>query len=58
MNLDRVSPGADVPNDINVIIEIPADSDPVKLDCVVGFARGPRLCLGLCRRRHGPAGRL
>jgi inorganic pyrophosphatase len=32
MNLDRVSPGADVPNDINVIIEIPAHSDPVKYE--------------------------
>ena len=29
MNLDRVTPG-NVPNEINVIIEIPADSDPVK----------------------------
>lgn len=29
MNLDRVSSGLDVPNDINVIIEIPAHSDPV-----------------------------
>ncbi len=32
MNLDRVSPGIDVPNDINVIIEIPAHSDPVKYE--------------------------
>ena len=32
MILDRVSPGADVPNDINVIIEIPANSDPVKYE--------------------------
>lgn len=32
MNLDRVSPGVDVPNDINVIIEIPAHSDPVKYE--------------------------
>jgi inorganic pyrophosphatase len=30
MNLDRVSSGLDVPHDINVIIEIPAHSDPVK----------------------------
>ena len=30
MNLDRVDSGRDVPNDINVIIEIPAHSDPVK----------------------------
>lgn len=32
MNLDRVEPGTDVPNDINVIIEIPAHSDPVKYE--------------------------
>lgn len=32
MNLDRVSSGTDVPNEINVIIEIPAHSDPVKYE--------------------------
>lgn len=32
MNLDRVSPGTDVPNDVNVIIEIPANSEPVKYE--------------------------
>ena len=32
MNLDRVKPGTDVPNDLNVIIEIPAHSDPVKYE--------------------------
>jgi inorganic pyrophosphatase len=32
MNLDRVSSGRDVPNEINVIIEIPAQSDPVKYE--------------------------
>ena len=32
MNLDRVSSGEDLPNDINVIIEIPAHSDPVKYE--------------------------
>lgn len=32
MILDRVSPGEDVPNNINVIIEIPAHSDPVKYE--------------------------
>jgi inorganic pyrophosphatase len=32
MNLDRVSSGRDVPNDINVIIEIPAHADPVKYE--------------------------
>ncbi len=32
MILDRVSPGDDVPNDINVIIEIPSHSDPVKYE--------------------------
>ena len=32
MILDRVSPGKNVPNDINVIIEIPSHSDPVKYE--------------------------
>lgn len=32
MNLDRVDSGCDVPNDINVIIEIPSHSDPVKYE--------------------------
>ena len=32
MNLDRVSSGQDVPNEINVIIEIPSHSDPVKYE--------------------------
>lgn len=32
MNLDRVGSGRDVPNEVNVIIEIPAHSDPVKYE--------------------------
>lgn len=32
MNLDRVNPGKKAPNEINVIIEIPAHSDPVKYE--------------------------
>jgi len=32
MNLDRVSSGKDVPDEINVIIEIPSHSDPVKYE--------------------------
>jgi len=32
MNLDRVNSGHDVPNDINVIIEIPSQADPVKYE--------------------------
>ena len=32
MNLDRVDSGKDVPNNVNVIIEIPAHSDPVKYE--------------------------
>ncbi len=32
MNLDRVSYGKDAPNKINVIIEIPSHSDPVKYE--------------------------
>jgi inorganic pyrophosphatase len=34
MNLDRVPSGENVPDDINVIIEIPAHSDPVKYEVV------------------------
>lgn len=32
MNLDRVTTGKNVPNDFNVIIEIPSHSDPVKYE--------------------------
>ncbi len=32
MNLDRVSSGEDIPNEVNVIIEIPSHSDPVKYE--------------------------
>lgn len=32
MNLDRVSSGSDIPNEINVIIEIPAFAPPVKYE--------------------------
>ncbi|MFT5505425.1 MAG: inorganic pyrophosphatase [Gammaproteobacteria bacterium] len=32
MILDRVSSGTNVPNDINVVIEIPSHSDPVKYE--------------------------
>jgi inorganic pyrophosphatase len=32
MNLDRVNPGDDFPDEINVIIEIPSHSDPVKYE--------------------------
>ena len=32
MNLDRVPSGSNIPDDINVIIEIPAHSDPVKYE--------------------------
>ncbi len=32
MSLNAVSAGKDVPNDVNVIIEIPANSDPVKYE--------------------------
>ena len=32
MNLDRVGPGREIPNEINVVIEIPAHSDPVKYE--------------------------
>ena len=32
MNLEKVTPGANAPSEINVIIEIPAHSDPVKYE--------------------------
>jgi inorganic pyrophosphatase len=32
MNLDRVGPGRDVPNDFNVIVEIPMNADPIKYE--------------------------
>jgi inorganic pyrophosphatase len=32
MNLDRVTPGLNVPNDFNVIIEIPMNADPIKYE--------------------------
>ncbi|HYQ90849.1 MAG TPA: inorganic diphosphatase, partial [Candidatus Competibacteraceae bacterium] len=32
MNLDKINAGRDIPNDLNVIIEIPANADPVKYE--------------------------
>jgi inorganic pyrophosphatase len=32
MNLDRVASGDNIPNEINVVVEIPAQSDPVKYE--------------------------
>ncbi|MFD1218287.1 MULTISPECIES: inorganic diphosphatase [Microbulbifer] len=32
MSFDKVSPGKELPNDINVIIEIPANHDPIKYE--------------------------
>jgi inorganic pyrophosphatase len=32
MNLDRVTPGRDLPDDFNVIIEIPMNADPIKYE--------------------------
>ena len=32
MNLDRVTSGSDLPDEVNVIIEIPAHNDPVKYE--------------------------
>src|SRR5881227_3147786 len=32
MNLDRVRAGADVPNDCNVVIEIPMHGEPIKYE--------------------------
>jgi inorganic pyrophosphatase len=32
MNLDRVDSGRDIPNDFNVIVEIPMNADPIKYE--------------------------
>jgi inorganic pyrophosphatase len=32
MDFDKVPPGRDIPDDINVVIEIPANSDPIKYE--------------------------
>ncbi|MCL6270570.1 inorganic diphosphatase [Sansalvadorimonas sp. 2012CJ34-2] len=32
MSFNSIAPGKDIPNDINVIIEIPANSDPIKYE--------------------------
>ena len=32
MSLDSIAPGKSVPEDVNVIIEIPANADPVKYE--------------------------
>ena len=32
MSFDRVPPGRDVPNDVNVVIEIPMNADPIKYE--------------------------
>ena len=32
MSFDSISPGKDIPNDIYVVIEIPANSDPIKYE--------------------------
>lgn len=32
MSFDSISPGKDVPNDLYVVIEIPANSDPIKYE--------------------------
>jgi inorganic pyrophosphatase len=44
MNLDRVGSGRDLPNDFNVIIEIPMNADPIKyeVDKETGYLRVDR----------------
>jgi inorganic pyrophosphatase len=32
MNLDRVAAGRDLANDLNVIVEIPMNADPIKYE--------------------------
>ena len=35
MDMSKISAGKDLPHDFNVVIEIPAQSDPVKYDCLL-----------------------
>ena len=44
MNFDKIPAGLDIPNDINVAIEIPAESSPVKyeIDKASGFIKVDR----------------
>ncbi|MFM6972204.1 MAG: inorganic pyrophosphatase, partial [Alphaproteobacteria bacterium] len=32
MNIEKISIGKDVPNNVNVIIEVPMNADPVKYE--------------------------
>ena len=49
MGLDLVQTGKDVPNEVNVIIEIPKDAEPVKYE--VDKATGAISSTVSCRRR-------
>ena len=57
MSLDRVPAGADVPNDCNVVIEIPMRADPIKYEVdketgAVFVDRFMRSCLSSASRLH------
>ena len=51
MNLDRVTSGSNLPDDFNVIVEIPMNADPIKyeVDKETGalFVRGFLRCSGI-----------
>ena len=62
MNLDRVDSGRDLANDLNVIIEIPMNADPIKyeidkatgalfVDRFVSTAGTTRATTDMCRTR-------
>jgi inorganic pyrophosphatase len=44
MALDLVPTGADVPNEVNVIVEIPKDADPVKYEVDKSTGATPPMC--------------
>ncbi len=50
MGLEHVEAGKQVPNDVNVIIEIPSRSDPIKYE--VDKKTGCRDGGSLCRDQH------
>jgi inorganic pyrophosphatase len=55
--MERITPGQDVPDDINVISEIPAHDDPVKYEAglrlvAIATAVPPRRALPLDPRTH------
>jgi len=61
MNLDRVTSGRDVPDDFNVVVEIPMNADPIKYEVdkesgaiFVGMTKSPKTPVySLIERSYG-----